>query len=212
MPELAAAIQRIAVFIVPFLLAIICHEVAHGYVALWQGDPTAKRAGRLTLNPIPHIDPTGALVFVMLAMFSPVVIGWAKPVPVNPINFRNTKRGMILVSLAGAGANFLLAIVFAALFKHGLQMGWVEQGTWLFQVLRAGLLLNLLLGLFNLLPIPPLDGSKVLAALLPPGLAMKYLSIQRYGLIIVVLLLLLGLLDFLWLLILDLAGLLLQVL
>lgn len=201
MPELAAAIERIAIFLVPLMLGIVCHEVAHGYVAYLQGDGTAKYAGRLTLNPIKHLDPMGSLVFVLTSIMGAFVIGWAKPVPVNPNNFRNERAGMVLVSLAGPGTNLILAVLFALALRAVVPLLGNETDFLTSKVLyplaiifRAGTDVNIILALFNLIPVPPLDGSKVLAGILPPALAEKYMMLDRYGLIIVILLLATGVL------------------
>ncbi len=194
--DIEAAITRLAVSFVPLLLGVICHEVAHGYVALLQGDRTAQAAGRLTMNPIPHLDPAGSMVFILTALFSPFVIGWAKPVPVDFRYFRNVRKGMVLVSLAGPGANIALAFVWALLLKLGVtyhaSLGSMAQ--FLLPMFQAGVVINLILAIFNLIPIPPMDGSKVLAGVLPPRAAMQYMAIERYGFIIVILLLATGLL------------------
>jgi len=199
--DLSETVQRIAISFVPLLLGIVCHEVGHGYVAWRLGDPTAKAMGRLTLNPLPHIDPTGALVFVVTALFSPIVFGWAKPVPINPRYFKDPRKGMVLVSLAGPGVNIALAVLFAALLKV-IQVVDPGEGSWLLSVLyplflicQAGVIINLVLAFINLVPIPPLDGSKIVAGLLPPLAARRYLAVERYGFIVLVLLLATGLLG-----------------
>lgn len=193
MSDLAPFIQQLAIMAVPVLMAITFHEVAHGYVAYLLGDPTAKTAGRLTLNPIKHLDPIGTLALFL------VKVGWAKPVPINPRYFQNPRQGLIWVSLAGPVTNFILAIAFAmafhalaALYGHmpqGQAMGAVEPLAYMCQ---AGVLVNLGLGLFNLLPIPPLDGSNILAGLLPPHLAQTYMQSSKYGFIILIVLFLTG--------------------
>ncbi|MCK9239116.1 site-2 protease family protein [Desulfocurvus sp.] len=200
--EFAEQIQRIAVMAVPFLLAVTCHELAHGLAALWYGDPTAKQAGRLTLNPLPHLDPMGTLVFVITAMTGGFIIGWAKPVPVNPRHFRNVRQGLIVVSAAGAAANALLAVLFLAAFSL-LRNNIPAPGSFLepyfdplYLIAQFGVVINVVLAVFNLLPIPPLDGSKILAELLPPAWAWKYMQLERYGLIIIVLLVVTGALRF----------------
>ena len=193
MSELAPFIQQVAILAVPVLMAVTFHEVAHGYVAYLLGDPTAKSAGRLTLNPIKHLDPVGTLALFL------VKVGWAKPVPINPRYFQNPRQGLIYVSLAGPVTNFILAICFALLF-HGLATvyGHVPKGQMqgIFQPLaymcQAGVLVNLGLGIFNLLPIPPLDGSNILAGLLPPRLAQSYMQSGKYGFIILIVLFLSG--------------------
>ncbi|MDF1553919.1 MAG: site-2 protease family protein [Deferrisomatales bacterium] len=190
MPEFQEIAHQIVVLAVPILLAVTFHEVAHGYVADRLGDPTARRAGRLTLNPLVHLDLTGTLVFVVTRM-----IGWAKPVPVNAGNFRNPRRGMLWVSLAGPGANLALAVVLAAVF-HGLAALPVVAESWfaarvldpLLQMAEAGVLVNLGLGLFNLVPIPPLDGSRVLAGLLPAAGARAIAAGERYGFLLLLVL------------------------
>jgi Zn-dependent protease len=178
------------------IFSIVLHEVAHGWVARQQGDPTAAMLGRLTLNPIPHIDPMGSLLVPALMALAPggLILGWAKPVPINPRNFRNFKRGDILVSLAGVFVNFLLGIAFA-IFAAGIV--WLMRlapdlaATWsLLNVMALrGVQINFILMLFNLIPIPPLDGSHVFAYLLPPKLAYRYRQIGMGGIMIVFLLL-----------------------
>lgn len=183
----------------PALFGIICHEVAHGYAAYRLGDPTAKGLGRLTLNPIPHIDPMGLLVFAFTAWKMPFVIGWAKPVPVQPMYFRRPRQGMMLVSAAGPLTNFLVALLCALIVKLTLNLsaaGIDPNDAWLWAVYesaRFGVAINCALAWFNLMPVPPLDGSHIVAGLLPLPLAKAYASIGRYGMIILVLLLLSGL-------------------
>lgn len=162
----------------------------HGVAALHFGDQTAKNAGRLTLNPIPHIDPIGTILIPLLFLLPSLIsgtppgfiIGWAKPVPINPYNFSDIRLGELAVSLAGVGANFALAIISAILFH--LIGNAVLQNIFFFAVM-----INLLLGVFNLLPIPPLDGSKVLMTLLPASLAIEYQKLERYGFLLLILLL-----------------------
>ncbi|MEW5773437.1 MAG: site-2 protease family protein [Thermodesulfobacteriota bacterium] len=194
MPELSESLLRIAVLAVPFLLAVICHEVAHGLAALAFGDPTARDAGRLTLNPIRHLDKAGTLVFVFTALFTPFVFGWAKPVPITPYRFRHLRAGLVVVSAAGAAANFLLAALLYPLFSflvhlppaEGPVFGFFHE--WLVNLAMYGVAVNIIIGAFNLLPIPPLDGSNILAALLPRSWAARYSRIGRYGMIILILL------------------------
>jgi len=202
--DIAGAIETIAILAVPLLLGMTCHEVAHGYVAYLLGDPTAKAAGRLTLNPIKHLDPIGSLVFILTAITPPkyFAIGWAKPVPINPVYFKNPKKGMALCSLAGPGANFLIAVFFGLVMRLCIffaQSKPGELGVMILQPLllmsQAGIVVNLALMVFNLFPIPPLDGSKVLFAFLPREIGIKYLSLQRYGFILVFALLAFGLLG-----------------
>jgi Zn-dependent protease len=170
-----------------FVLSIVVHECAHGLVALWNGDPTARDAGRLTLNPIPHIDPIGSVVLpaLLLLFRSPIVFGWAKPVPIQWANLRRPRDDQVKVALAGPASNFLLAIGFAALTRVA-----PEEGFW--SALRvmgyAGVLWNCALGLFNLLPIPPLDGSWLLMRFLPLRHIIALQHFRLLGLLLVVLL------------------------
>lgn len=201
--DIASFIQQLAIMAVPVLIAITCHEAAHGFAAWRMGDPTAKLSGRLTLNPFRHIDPVGTIIFplVLVVMKSPFLFGWAKPVPVNPRYFANPVKGMMLVSLAGPGSNFALALGFAALyhalfwliaFLDGAGMGIIIP---LVLMAQFGVFINLILGIFNLFPVPPLDGSKILAGLLPPQGASFIYSLERYGFVIIILLLLTGVLQ-----------------
>lgn len=162
--------------VVIVLMSITVHELAHGYVAYRLGDPTAKNQGRLTLNPIKHLDPIGALLLFVVGF------GWAKPVPVNPYYFNGDRnKGMMKVSVAGPAANLLLAFLMVVF----LQIGLGGQSYTLTYFFAQGILLNIYLAVFNLIPIPPLDGSKILAGFLPPKTAYQYLNtIERYGFII----------------------------
>lgn len=173
-----------------FLMAVTFHEYAHGWMANRLGDPTARFLGRLTLNPIAHLDPIGSLALPLLLIFmrSPVVFGWAKPVPVEVRNLRNPKEDMIWVGLAGPGANLLLAFGLAILLRMGF-------GVFPFirQLLFLGVLVNLILAFFNLVPIPPLDGSRILQGLLPWQYAYQYRKIEPYGIFIIFFLLAIGL-------------------
>ncbi|MDX9918249.1 MAG: site-2 protease family protein [Gudongella sp.] len=155
------------------LTAIIFHEIAHGLAAYWLGDPTAKNAGRLTLNPIRHIDPVGFL-FMLVFRF-----GWAKAVPINPLYFKNRKLGTIIVSLAGVTVNFILAIIIGAILVNAK-----IQNTLIVNMLAIGMWYNIMLGVFNLLPFPPLDGSKVVASLLPTKIEYYFYKYERYFYII----------------------------
>ncbi|MFP4658492.1 MAG: site-2 protease family protein [Desulfonatronovibrionaceae bacterium] len=197
MPDIASILRELAIFAIPLLMGITCHEVAHGYVAYLLGDPTAKNAGRLTLNPIKHLDPLGTLVLVVTRR-----IGWAKPVPINPAYFQNYRRDMFLVSAAGPAANFLLGIGFyifylgiilsSTMFSPAAQQSIL---TPLLYITQAGVLVNFILGIFNLIPVPPLDGSKILASVLPPDIAEQYMSIERFGFFIILLLIFTGVLQ-----------------
>lgn len=171
---------------VPILLAVTVHEVAHGWVADKLGDPTARLAGRLTLNPFKHLDPVGTLVFVVTRM-----VGWAKPVPVNPYNLKNPQRDMIWVAAAGPAANILLASGFALIyhiFNSLLDFSFEFVTTPVVAMAQMGVYINLGLATFNILPIPPLDGSNILMGILPRDLAIQYERITPYGFIILLIL------------------------
>ena len=173
---------------VPLLFAIVIHEVAHGWMALRFGDPTARDAGRLTLNPFPHIDPIGTIVVPLLLYFSNTgfLFGWAKPVPVNPYYLRHPKEDMMWVSLAGPGANMLTAfgcgmiLRLTNLLPGNLETGLSLLGIFVTMVLY-GMIINLVLACFNLIPIPPLDGSKVLMRFLPPRYEYYMMRLQGMG-------------------------------
>lgn len=177
-----------ALSIIILLFSVILHEVMHGVVALKFGDTTAQRAGRLTLNPIPHIDLFGTILLPTLLIFtgSPILFGWAKPVPVNPLNFTNIRRGEFMVSAAGIFANFGLAIIAAILF-HILN-ALPQTPTTILNLLKFAATINLVLGIFNLFPIPPLDGSKILLSQLPYKLARSYQKLEPYGILILLVL------------------------
>lgn len=179
------------IFFVCLVAAVILHEISHGVVALYFGDDTAKRAGRLTLNPVPHIDPLGSIIVPALGALSGFpVIGWAKPVPVNPAKMRDGRRHMLWVGLAGPASNFALMTVAAvaarASFAHdGFVPGFdgLDDVSLLSQVLFSFAFINLALGLFNLLPIPPLDGSQLLARALPARHLETYYRLAPYGIL-----------------------------
>jgi Zn-dependent protease len=173
------------IMLLVLFFSVIIHEIAHGYIALLNGDPTAKLYGRLTLNPLPHIDPVGTILVPALLFFSHsgILFGWAKPVPVNPMNFRNFRTGEFSVSAAGPLSNFFLAIVFAQLSR------WAGNNQGFFLLCYAGVYINLILMLFNLIPIPPLDGSKVIMPLLPRAMQQLYAQLEPVGFILILLLL-----------------------
>lgn len=179
--------EVLAISIVILLFSVIVHEVMHGWMALRFGDTTAQRAGRLTLNPIPHIDPIGTIFLPGLLILSGagIIFGWAKPVPVNPLNFSSIRKGELLVSLAGILSNLGLAITAAILF-HLLNNFYPQFKV--LQILNFAVTINLLLAVFNLFPIPPLDGSKILLSQLPLHLAREYQKLEPYGLLLLLLL------------------------
>jgi len=172
------------------------HEVSHGFAANKLGDPTAKDEGRLTLNPLPHIDPFMSVILPLMLIFtgSPFVIGGAKPVPVNPMYFRDHKKGMMITSLAGPASNILLAVIFAVILKMTSVIPVLgSQGLVMF--LSYGILLNVMLAAFNLIPIPPLDGSKVLMGVMPDRMMYSYMKLEPYGMFIIIALLAFGVLN-----------------
>jgi len=181
-------IQRLVITAPPILISLTVHEFAHAWAALYMGDPTAKMLGRLTLNPLKHLDPVGTIM-----LFFSGLVGWAKPVPVNPRNFRDYKRGEIVVSAAGPVSNLVMAIVCAVILKVmaataptvGAALPWLY--TPLYLMAQVGVIINIAMAVFNILPIPPLDGSHILAALLPPRSAYSFSRIQPYGFMILLL-------------------------
>ena len=186
---------------VPALFGIVCHEVAHGWAAYKLGDPTAKYLGRLTLNPIRHIDPMGLAVLILTAIASPVTIGWAKPVPVQSRYFKHPREGMVFVALAGPMANLLVALLCGLILKLSYNLvssGLLEPSVALAFIqasARTGIWINCALAWFNLLPVPPLDGSYVVGCLLPESLAERYHAVGWLGMLVVVLFLSSGLFE-----------------
>ena len=180
-----------ALMAVVLLFSIIVHEVAHGYVALLNGDPTARILGRITLNPVPHIDMMGTIILPLLLLMSHagILFGWAKPVPVNPLNYRNYRWGEFAVSAAGPVSNLVLAAIFSVVLRLGLE------NPGLMQLAYFGVSINIFLALFNLIPIPPLDGSHILALVLPPELARLYSHLQPVGFILILILFYTGILG-----------------
>lgn len=173
--------------IIALIMSIVLHEMAHGYAANWLGDPTARLQGRLSGNPLVHLDPLGSVIIPALLFFGNAgfLFGWAKPVPYNPYNLRDQKWGEAKVAAAGPAVNILLAVIFAALIRlapiFGLPVSFLELASYIVYI-------NLLLAFFNMIPIPPLDGSKILLACLPFRAAMKYREFmrftERYGLFV----------------------------
>lgn len=181
-------VQKVIIWAIPVLFAVTLHEVAHGWAALQFGDRTAQMMGRLTLNPIKHIDPVGTiLVPALLAMATGFIFGWAKPVPVNSRNMRNAKTNMAWVALAGPMANFLMALFWSVIVLIGLSFNEA-----LAYMGLAGIFINTMLMLLNLLPLPPLDGGRILVSVLPGPLAWKVSRVEPYGFIVLLALLYFG--------------------
>jgi len=186
-------VQRIVVWILPVVFAITVHEVAHGWIAKKYGDNTASVLGRLTLNPIKHIDLLGTIILpgLLLITGTGFIFGWAKPVPVDPRNFKNPLQDMAIVALAGPVSNLLMALGWALITRLGVTIGAGTEAISLPLIYSgvAGISINLVLALINLLPIPPLDGSRILAGMLPSYWAWQYNRLERYGFIILLVLL-----------------------
>lgn len=183
--NLQQGLQDLSIQFVPFMMAVVFHEFAHGYMANRYGDTTARDAGRLTLNPAPHVDVLGTLILPILMMVSGVsfLFGWARPVPINPNRFKNYRSGLFWVSLAGPGMNFLLALVSGAVFAA--IRAWVPESFSLHEPLVgmaiASVTVNYALGIFNLIPLPPLDGSKMIQSFLSYDATRKYEAISQYS-------------------------------
>jgi Zn-dependent protease len=195
-------IAHLALIIVPIVLAITLHEAAHGYVALLKGDPTAHLAGRITANPLKHIDPIGTIAVPLTLYFGAamlgqpgLVFGWAKPVPVNFSLLRRPKQDMLWVAAAGPAANLAMALAWGLVYKFALDAGDAYFGEPLGLMAEAGILVNLLLMVLNLLPVPPLDGGRILVSLLPRGPSIAFARFEPYGLFLLLGLLLTGILD-----------------
>jgi Zn-dependent protease len=194
---MAELITKIILLAPPILLALTLHEYAHGYVAYRFGDPTAKAIGRLTLNPIKHLDPVGTIAFFLIN------IGWARPVPVNGTYFKNPRKDMVWVALAGPVTNLILAVFSAIAAKIILQLSQVFPQSIVaemilvpsFAMAQASVWINLVLCIFNFLPIPPLDGSRILMGILPENLTRIYASFERYGFILILILAFTGVLG-----------------
>jgi len=195
-------IQLIAVYALPIVLAITLHEAAHGYVAMRFGDLTAHAAGRVTLNPIRHIDPVGTVLLPLILLAvgkllggGGVIFGWAKPVPVNFANLRRPKRDMLWVAVAGPGSNLLMALLWAALLKLSLAFPDSRFVVPLALMSAAGVYINVIFTVLNLLPLPPLDGGRILVSLLPHRAAYRVAQLERWGFPILILLLFTGILG-----------------
>jgi Zn-dependent protease len=198
-------IQTLAIYAIPVIFAITLHEAAHGYVARHFGDPTAWQLGRITLNPIKHVDPVGTILVPTLILIaskiagsSGILFGWAKPVPVNFGRLRNPKKDMLWVAAAGPGANLVMALGWALVLKLAVSVPGNAYSLPLGEMARAGVNVNAVLMLLNLLPLPPLDGGRIAVSLLPHRAAWQFAKLEPYGFVILLVLLFTGLLDF-WL-------------
>ena len=189
-------IQYFTISIIPVLLAITVHEAAHGYAAKHFGDKTAYFLGRITLNPIKHIDPVGTVVIpgMLLLLSAPFLFGWAKPVPVNFSNLNNPKKDMMWVALAGPASNLAMAIIWAIVLGLFKSSG-ASYALFIIGMAQVGIMINLVLMLLNLLPIPPLDGGRIAVSLLPSPWSYKLASLERYGMFILIFLIVSGLLS-----------------
>jgi len=160
-------------------MSLALHELAHAWVAWRLGDPTARDEGRVTLNPLKHLDPLGTLMFAVTSLVAGLPFGWAKPVPVRPGYFRRPKEGMAVVAAAGPATNFALALVALAVYRHAGLSGEAEE------IVRLAYLVNVVLGIFNLIPIPPLDGSRVIGVLMDDATYGRWVRLDQYGMIVV---------------------------
>jgi Zn-dependent protease len=188
-------VQKIAVYALPVIFAITVHEAAHGYAARFFGDMTADRAGRISLNPLKHIDPIGTILLPALTlMVGGILFGWAKPVPVDFSRLRNPKRDMLWVAAAGPASNLVMALFWALMINlsPGVPVNYSEP---LALMGQAGVMINVVLMVLNLLPLPPLDGGRIAVSLLPNHLAYRFAQIERYGFIILIVLLVTGVLS-----------------
>ncbi|MDB5408124.1 MAG: site-2 protease family protein [Rhodospirillales bacterium] len=186
-PQMAEAVQMATVWILPVILAVTLHEAAHGFVAHWLGDDTAWRLGRVSLNPLNHVDPFGTILLpaVLLLSHSPFLFGYAKPVPVNYRALRRPRRDMVLVAAAGPGINIAMAVVAALLF-HLVGLLPAAGQDWAVRNLYNALQLNVILAVFNMLPLPPLDGGRVAVGVLPRALGNELAKVEPYGMLILI--------------------------
>lgn len=188
-------IQKIAIYALPVIFAITVHEAAHGFAARFFGDMTADRAGRITLNPLKHIDPVGTILVPALTLLvGGILFGWAKPVPVDFSRLRNPKRDMLWVAAAGPASNFVMALFWALMIKLSVSSPNIYSEPMVLMG-QAGVMINVVLMVLNLLPLPPLDGGRIAVSLLPNHMAYKYAQVERFGLIILIGLLATGILG-----------------
>lgn len=188
-------IQKIVIYALPVIFAITVHEAAHGYAARHFGDMTAQNEGRITLNPLKHIDPFGTIILPALTvMLGGILFGWAKPVPVNFGRLRNPKKDMLWVAAAGPASNLVMAIIWALVLKFSISMPDAVAVPLLLMA-KAGVMINIVLMVLNLLPLPPLDGGRIAVSLLPNTLARSFAQLERYGFIILIVLLFTGILG-----------------
>jgi Zn-dependent protease len=184
--DMMAGLYTASTWIIPVLLAVTLHEAAHGYAARRFGDNTAWMMGRVTLNPLKHVDPFGTIILpgILLLAQSPVLLGYAKPVPVNFGALRNPRRDMVFVALAGPGTNMVLALI-SALLLHVAQLMPEPASAWIVWNLFNSIIINVVLAVFNMLPVPPLDGGRVAVGLLPIPIAKRFAGLEPYGLLII---------------------------
>lgn len=188
-------VQKIAIYALPVIFAITVHEAAHGYAARYFGDMTAYQAGRISLNPVRHIDPIGTILVPILTMFAGgILFGWAKPVPVDFSRLRNPKRDMLWVAAAGPASNLMMGIFWAFVLSFSAAAP-AYFATPLAYMAQAGVMINVVLMVLNLLPLPPLDGGRIAVSLLPNRLANRYARVEQYGFIILLILLFTGILS-----------------
>lgn len=197
--DYTALIQKIAIWAIPLIFAITLHEVAHGWVASWFGDQTAKLSGRLSIDPLKHIDPVGTIfVPLLMLLFSNFIFGWAKPVPVDARNMKHPRIGMAVVAAAGPTSNLLMALCWGAIAKLGIILelhGNMWFGAPLIYMGGAGITINVVLAVLNILPLPPLDGGRVLESILPRRAAYTLSKLEPYSFLILILLIVTGLLS-----------------
>ncbi len=196
--DIVNLIQLIALYAIPGIFAITLHEAAHGYAARHFGDPTAYEAGRISLNPVRHIDPIGTLLIPAVVLFASggkFAFGWAKPVPVDFGRLRNPKRDMLWVAAAGPGANLFMALLWTLLFKIVVSMPAFYFSEPALRMAQGGIIINIVLMILNLVPLPPLDGGRIAVSLLPHRLAYQFSRLEPYGMIILMVLLFTGVLG-----------------